>query len=207
MKKTFSLLMAILLLVGCAGQARFQPTTKSDNYSKKINSELLVIFETSHLVNAYAQIGDTSGQWPATAARAVVNQLRIDLEKQGIQVAGETINSTLDSAAFPRAIGKHRGKKQILTIQASAFQTSQTTRYGAPIGSPVWNGNVQWTLRLFDMDKEVNPDGKAVWTAKTDNVQFGRACTNNNARYGLCADRFVSAIVSQLSTDGLLQKK
>jgi hypothetical protein len=203
--KLLSALVVVLLLSACAGQTTFKPSQKNANYNKPLNSEILVVFEISHLRKAFVEASyPQNSPIPDLAATAVLRNISSELAKLKVNVASEVIDTAIDKSSFAKAIVKNKNKQQILLLTANSFQTSQTTRAGIAVSVPVWNGKVGWNLQLFDVDKTANPDGKAVWTATTDLVQFAPAMCNVD-QYQTCAERFVSAIVSQLKNDGLIK--
>lgn len=209
---TFSLIMLVsLLLISCAGQAKFKPTEKAAGYDKNINGKVLVVFETSHLVKAFSEGGylvrNQIGNTPQDAAKSVINELKSQLVAYDIAVDGEVVEviGAADRTAIAKAVAKYPATQQILLINSDSFQTSQLMRYGAPQGPKFWSGRVSWSLAMFDRTAASTTGGKAVWSGKTEMVNFSPAQCGND-QFKLCADRFVSNIVYQLRTDGLIRK-
>jgi hypothetical protein len=204
-------LLACISIVACAGQAKFKPTEKAAGYDKSINTKILVVFETSHLTKAFVEGGFAiKGQGkntPQDAANSVINQFRTELLAYGVAVDGEVVDgvNTIDRSAIARAVAKYPSTEQILFINSDAFQTTQLTRYGQAMGPRTWSGNVSWSLAMFDRSAASITGGKAAWSGKTEMVSFSpRHCGND--QFKLCADRFVSNIIYQLRTDGLIRK-
>jgi hypothetical protein len=192
------------MLAACAGQTTFKPSERSAAYTKAFSEEILVVFEVSHLKKAHQWDADNSAT-PELAGNAVLKNISTEFSKVGINVTGAVVDTSADPASIAKLIAMNKNKKQILLIAANSFQTIKTTQaYSNRVTSNTWSGRLTWNLRLFDVDKVANPDGKSVWSATTDLVQFGpKQC--NSDQYQTCAERFVSALVLQLKSDGLIK--
>lgn len=203
--------MASLLLISCAGQAKFKPTEKAAGYDKNINGKVLVLFETSHLTKAFSEGGflvkNQPNNTPQDAAKSVINELKSQLLPYDVVVDGEVVEvaSASDRTAVARAVAKYPATQQILFINSDSFQTTQLMRYGVAQGPKTWSGRVSWSLAMFDRSAASITGGKAVWSGKTEMVYFSPTQCGND-QFKLCADRFVSNIVYQLRTDGLIRK-
>jgi hypothetical protein len=209
-KRVLASFLAVIL-VGCAGQAKFKPTEKVAGYNKAIESRLLVVFETSHLIKAFSEgrfpVQGSSGNTPQDAAKAVVAQLQTELQPYSVQLDSEVIDASVgnDRLAISKAVAKYPATQQILIITSNSFESTQLMRYGQPIGSKTWSGRVSWSLSMFDNSAFDITAGKAAWSGKTEMVIFSPTQCGKD-QFKLCADRFVSNIVYQLRTDGLIRK-
>lgn len=198
------LCFAAFILAACAGQTTFKPTEKSATYAKSLDQEILVAFEVSHLKKAHQWDADNSAT-PEVAANAVLKNISSEFSKVKVNVTGALLDTAADPASLAKLMAANKNKKQILLIAANSFQTIKTTQaYTSKVTSNTWSGKLTWNIKLFDIDKVANPEGKTVWSTTTDLVQFGpKQC--NSDQYQVCAERFVSALVSQLKSDGLIK--
>jgi hypothetical protein len=204
-------LFCSFLIVACAGQAKFKPTEKAAGYDKSIDSKILVVFETSHLTKAFVEgsfaIKGQGKNTPQDAANAVISQFKTELLAYGVTVDGEVVDGggIGDRSGIARVIAKYPSTQQLLIINSDAFQSTQLMRYGQAIGPKIWSGKVSWSLAMFDRSAASITGGKAAWSGKTEMVNFSPVQCGND-QFKLCADRFVSNIVYQLRTDGLIRK-
>jgi hypothetical protein len=205
------ILFVSFLIVACAGQAKFKPTEKAAGYDKSIDSKILVVFEISHLSKAFVEGGfaikGQSKNTPQDAANSVISQLRTELLAYGVAVEGEVVDggSTGDRSGIARAVATYPSTQQILIINTDAFQSTQLMRYGQAVGPKTWSGKVSWSLAMFDKSAVSITGGKTAWSGKTEMVNFSPVQCGND-QFKLCADRFVTNIIYQLRTDGLIRK-
>lgn len=223
-KFLFSAALAIGLF-GCGGFASIKSTEKIAGYDKKVTS-VLVLIDTSHLTKAFTgsettlipsqKNGEEANpralfsrsedrpQHLSNAIKGLNESFTAGLKAVNVDVVTEAVSVAIDASSIVKAVRKYQ-RKQILILSTDSFQTSQQTRYGVPISAPGWNGKVSWSLSLYDTDKVANPEGKAVWTAKTDFFSLGVPDCGMDA-YKTCTNRFANAVIEQMRGEGLIAK-